>query len=92
MRTPAPGFSGIAHQEEQGPQGTVLRVRGGWFAKRKSCTGVEGLEVAKLPGHALLISSGARPQVCLWRAQGPGLCGFAPVEYPNPLDRGYAGS
>ncbi len=52
---PPPGFSGIAHQEEQVPQGTVLRVRGGWFAKRKSCTGVEGLEVAKLPGHALRI-------------------------------------
>jgi len=31
-------------------------MRGGWFAKRKSCTGVEGLEVAKLPGQALLIS------------------------------------
>jgi len=70
----------------------VLRMRGGWFAKRKSCTGVEGLEVAKLPGQALLISRSARPQVCLWRAQGSGLCGFAPVEYPYPLDRGYAGS
>jgi len=28
-------------------------VRGGWFAKRKSSTGVEGLEIAKLPGKAL---------------------------------------
>ena len=54
MRTPAPGFSCIAHQE-QVPQGTVSRVRGGWFGKRKSSTGVEGLEVAKLPGQALRI-------------------------------------
>ena len=70
----------------------MLRVRGGWFGKRKSCTGVEGLEMVKLPEKALLISRSARPQVYLWRAQGPGLCGFAPVEYPYPLDRGYAGS
>ena len=52
MRTPAPGSSGIAHQE-QVSQGTLPRVRGGWFGKRKSSTGVEGLEVAKLPGKAL---------------------------------------
>ena len=30
VRTPAPGFGGIAHQQ-QGPPGAVLGVRGGWF-------------------------------------------------------------
>ena len=55
MRAPTPGFSGIAHQE-QGPQGTVPEVQGGGFRKRKSCTGVEGLEVVKLSEEALLIS------------------------------------
>ena len=43
----------------------MLRVRGGWFAKRKSSTGLQSLEVVKLPEKALLISRSTRPEVCL---------------------------